>query len=350
MNLLRSDVTGVTTARVTGQGSRACPYCGERSADGHMCHKCLAKTKQAIVRIGQLWVHLEEAITRQDHFQPPNEVRAAALFGPLPFRLVPSEVAHDARQRLTKWVGVVQRDWHLQEPHNTIGAYCRLLLAYAPKMRTTAYAEAWADDMSLVRDEIAGAVDLPAERSRVTVGPCPDRTEDEEPCAGIIVAVYPSDLDESPHMDCTRPAQGVEVCGRSWPSATWTRLGSRIVARQHQIAEQKERRSSDQDAAATAYVEPAEWMGAQVFLTVRDASVVCGVPVSTLHRWIAAGELATRLVPAVVLGKRELRVVDPRHVARRQAKEVDEVYEQTPIDVRRARVLTPDAPAVLDSE
>ena len=327
------------TTSLTGHPIRVCPFCGEGSRDGHLCHKCTGNVRKAIVRVAQLWVSLEEAITRQDHLQPPNEVRAEVLFGPLPFRLVPSEVAKDARQRLSRWVGVVVATSSGSGPENSIGAYCRYLLDHTPMLRVRDDAEEWADDMTLCRDQIAGAVDLPAERSRVTVGPCPERTDDEEPCSGIVVAVYPSDMDESPHMDCTPPPPGedgkpIKVCARSWTPPQWAHLGARIAAKQQQVAMQKARVHSDGEVMR--YLEPPEWLGAKVFLTVADASVVCGVPLSTLHRWVKAGEVPAQMVPATVLGKREVQVVDPAKVAARQARAVEDVGVAT----RRARVLS----------
>lgn len=294
--------------------ARECPSCGEFSADSHLCHKCLRSTKRAIVRISQLWVSLEEAITRQDHFAPPSEVRASSLFGPLPFRPVPSEVARDARERLVKWVAIASVGH--ATPNNTIGAYCRFLLSRADKMRTAVYAESWADDMALTRDEIAGAIDLPAERSRVNVGPCPEHTDDGEPCAGRIVAIYPSDLDESPHMDCTIPAAGVKVCGRSWPASQWAHLGDRIQARQQQIDAQKSRVKPDE--TVTEYSEVPEWTGGRTFISISDASMIYGVPRKTLEGWISRGKLRSYPVAGLPVvgrpGRPVLAVVDPREV------------------------------------
>lgn len=270
--------------------ARECPLCGEFSRDGHLCHKCLRNAKKAIVRIAQLWVSLEEAITRQDHFAAPSEIRSGTLFGPLPFRPVPSEVAHDGRRTLARWVGVVVSTWGAPRPVATIGAQCRLLDAYAPKLRTSPHAEQWADDMSRLRDAIAGAVDLPAVRSRVNVGPCPERTEDNEPCAGLIVAVYPSDIDDGPHMDCTPPPSGVRVCGKSWPASQWSHLGDRIVARKAQIDGQRAR-LVDPHHEPAEYSQAPEWIGPRHFITVADASLVYGIPRTTLDRWVKSGKV-----------------------------------------------------------
>ena len=314
--------------------SRECPFCGKASRDGHLCHKCTRETREALARIAELWPVLQETITRQDVLTPPSEVHADMIHGPLPYKAPAAEVADRARARLVTWVRLAMADHGAPCPPDVVPAFCSLLIAYASALRLRDDAEDWADEVVSMRDEIAGAVDLPAERSRVQTGPCPERTSDHEPCPGVVVAIYPRDL--PPHADCTPPAPGLTVCGRSWPAESWGSLGGRIVARQRQIEVQKSRGKTDD--AAMAYIEPPEWMGAKVYLTVPDAAVVCGVPSSTLYRWVSAGEIDTFSVSASAAGRRDVLVVDPEHVAKRRARAID-ALEGVDLLTRRLRLL-----------
>ena len=315
--------------------ARECPYCGQRSEDGHLCHKCTRATKKALRRIADLWPILQETITRRDRLTPAAEIRAETIYGPIPFKAQASEVASKVRARLVPWVKICVEDYGAEFPPDRVGSFCGLLSAYSGRLRTHAESEAWADEVASSRDEIAGAVDLPADRAKVPTGPCPEHTADDEPCAGVIFAIYPAVEELSPHMDCVSPTPGVVVCGKSWPAKDWAHLGSRILARQAQIAEQKSR-GRQPDQAAAQYIEPAEWMGARVFLSVADASVVYGIPLRKLYRWLAAGRIRTYEVPAAVLSKARVRVVLPEDV--RWVK-VEEEVREADVATRRANLL-----------
>lgn len=316
-------------------GTRECPYCGTTSRDGHLCHKCTRTTKRNLARIAELWPVLQETITRQDVLTPPSEVHADTVHAPLPYKAAAADVADRVRHRLVSWVRLAMDEHGAPCPPDLVPAMCHLLTAYAAQLRVRADAEEWADEIAASRDEIAGAVDLPAERAKVTAGPCPEHTDDDEPCPGVVIAIYPRDL--PPRADCTATTPGTAVCGRTWPAKDWAHLGSRIAARRRQV-DQQLARGKDPDAVTMAYLEPPAWMGARVYLTVPDAAVVCGVPVSTLYRWVAAGEVDTMLVPSTTSGGREVQVVDPAKVSRRHARAIEDL-EGIDVETRRERVL-----------
>lgn len=313
---------------------QTCPYCGERSGDGHLCHECTRATKRALRRIAKLWPTLQETITRQDKFGSPSEVRSDAIYGPVPFSERASATADDVRAKLVGWVKVCMEDYQAPCPADRVPAMCRMLVDYAPRLRTSPAAEEWADEIAEARDSVARAVDLPSDRAKVPTGPCPERTSDGEPCSGVVVAVYPKDDDERPRMDCTPPAPGVQVCAGSWTPEGWANVGERIMARKRQIDEQKRR--GRPEAEVMSYLEPPKLLGVKVMLTIADAVVVCGVPRSTLYRWLSSGRVEQRKVIDPV--GRPVMVVDPADVTRAWAESID-ALEGVDIPTRRARVL-----------
>lgn len=123
---------------------------------------------------------------------------------------------------LVDWVRVCVEDFGAPWPKDRIGSMCRLLVAYAGRLRTSAVAVGWMLDLIEAQGAIARAIDLTDRRA--VAGPCPERTDDSEPCPGMIFAVYPVDENARPRMECTPMARGDSVCGRTWPSEDWRQL------------------------------------------------------------------------------------------------------------------------------
>lgn len=295
---------------------RQCPYCGERSNDGMLCHRCVKATKRALARIIELWPTLQETITRRDRIGEPSEIRAQSIYGPLPYREPASNVANRVRADLVGWVRICADDYGADLPRDTVPAMCRLLIDRARQLRTSNAAAGWASDMVIARDSILRAVDLTDRRA--PAGPCPEVTADNEPCPGVIVTTYPVDETVPPRMDCTKPTPDAAVCSRSWPSKEWRALGPRILARQAQIDGQKSR-GRKVEAESAVYDTPAPWLGGKVLLSVGDASVIYGVERSKLEWWLRTGKLTRHpIVTAEASGGRPTTVaVDPVEVAAR---------------------------------
>lgn len=275
--------------------TRPCPSCGEHTRDGHLCWRCTRHTKRALLRIAELWPTLQETITRQDRTGTTSEIHAQTIHGPLPFAPVASDVAARVRTDLTHWTHICIDTYQAATPPDRIPSMCRFLVAYAADLRRHEHAGTWADQVTWARDSILWAVDLTDRRT--PAGPCPESTEDGEPCPGVIVAIYPVDENVSPRMDCTRPhglPDGAKVCGRSWPSQDFRHLGGRILARQQQIDEQIARgrpRTDSDDTAATVYTPPQPWSGGKLLLSIADAAIIYGVPRSRIEWWIRNGDL-----------------------------------------------------------
>ena len=77
-------------------------------------------------------------------------------------------------------------------------------------------------------------IDLPANRSTIPVGPCPNLWPTDtgtENCPGLIDAHFPLEDSAPCHMECS-------ACGESWPSWQWNRVGLRILGRAAQLERQ----------------------------------------------------------------------------------------------------------------
>lgn len=296
---------------------RQCPYCGERSNDGMLCHRCTKATRRALGRVIELWPTLQETVTRRDRIGEASEIRSQSIHGPLPFREAASNVASRVRSDLVGWVRICAEDYGAELPRDSVPAMCRLLIENAKRLRTSEAAAEWAGDIVTARDSILWAVDLMDRRA--PAGPCPELTADNEPCPGVIVATYPIDETLPPRMDCTKPTPDATVCSRSWPSKEWRQLGPRILARQAQIDGQVSRGRKVEPPPA-AYDQPPAWLGAKVLVSVGDASVIYGVPMETIKTWIKRGKLAKHSIATAAIsgqGRPATVAVDPVEVAAR---------------------------------
>lgn len=71
-------------------------------------------------------------------------------------------------------------------------------------------------------------IDLPANRARFEVGPCPEQVE-QGACDGTVWAYIATRSDDMSMLRCW-------TCGARWNTTQWLRVGRRILARAHQLA------------------------------------------------------------------------------------------------------------------
>ncbi len=296
--------------------TRSCPKCKGQSRDGFLCYSCVRATKKALDRIADLWPALQETITRRDRTQPASEVRAQTIYGPLPFRDAPSRVAAEVRNDLVGWVRISIDELGADVPRDTIPGLCRALSSSAHQLRKHEAAAEWAESIAGDMARIVRAVDLTDRRA--PAGPCPERTEDGEPCGGVIVAVYPVDERVSPWMECTKSDPGTDICGGVWDATEWRSLGPRILARKAQIDGQKARPKAD-----LSLIEwPAEVPAEVTPISIADAAVIYGVPPGTIRGWLHDKRLTKYPMAAGLStpGRPVTVGVDPEQVARLAAE------------------------------
>lgn len=297
--------------------TKTCPRCRKHSADGHLCHACTKAAKAAVKLIAELWPHVEEAITRRDHLEPSGEIRAKMIFGPLPYRPEVQTIADEVRNDLVGWARICIEELGCRAPADTIGGVCGLLAAESRRLRKHEAASEWAGAMLADLHQISKAIDL-ADR-RLLAGPCPEHTEDGEPCAGVVYALYPVDDRERPSAQCTKPPKVKAVCGKVWMPEEFGMLGRRIIIRQAQIDGQKERAATDEQVA-DFIIEPPDGV---VVISVADAATIYGIPQSTIYRWAdgPGHQLARyRLVSEITTGRPASVGVDSEQVARLAAQ------------------------------
>lgn len=70
-------------------------------------------------------------------------------------------------------------------------------------------------------------IDLPANRARFEVGPCPEQAE-EGACDGTVWAYIATRSDDMSMLRCW-------TCGARWNTTQWLRVGRRILARARQL-------------------------------------------------------------------------------------------------------------------
>jgi len=83
--------------------------------------------------------------------------------------------------------------------------------------------------------DVVALIDLPADRARIHVGPCPNvwpAGDTVELCPGQVHAHFPLEDSEPCYMVC-------DACSERWPSWQWNRTGSRILARVEQLEQQE---------------------------------------------------------------------------------------------------------------
>lgn len=92
-------------------------------------------------------------------------------------------------------------------------------------------------DLPKMADEIGDAytqgekaIDTPANRTVIPVGPCPEQMVDGEPCAGNVNAFIPAD-DRPARMNCDTTNE------HWWASMQWLRAGKRILDLKNERAE-----------------------------------------------------------------------------------------------------------------
>ena len=300
------------TTSPRSRSARPCPKCHERSRDGLLCPAC---TKAAAAKLRELahdWRHLEEAIARQTVMGSRSEIRAQATGGPLPWNDNPSRVARTIRSTLWRRVRDALQAHPADLPDHP-AAWCQWLAGLMPDLRREPDAHRLAEDVEACHRDLLRAIDYPDDRARVLTGrPCPERTIDGEPCTGRLVAVFPTDRAETPHIDC--PLELDSGCGRTWAPQAWDGLVKAVAAREAQIEAQKARvRKADDDVTLGRYMAPATWLGRRTFITVADASLVYGIPTSTLYRWIGTGRIVDHASPVLV--GREVVLLDPHQVS-----------------------------------
>jgi hypothetical protein len=236
-----------------------CQACDATAPDGvSICGRCEADTRDRLARQETWRRELLTVLARMTRTEAANDGgRAASLtlaWAQMGDRFLDTIDGKELKQILASLPPA-------QRAANTLRAQRELLLKWCRAVLTPRCADgepvhymAWLlrENLHIIRrhdtagdytnrlrnleTRIIQTIDLPTERTRVDVGPCPNLWPTEaghtEPCPGQITAHFPRDVTAPAYMRCS-------ACRQEWPSREWDTASVLIRARQEQIERQK---------------------------------------------------------------------------------------------------------------
>jgi hypothetical protein len=227
--------------------------CGEPAQTGcELCRACERKLKHNLADMEAHRRELLTALTRMVRMTAPNdggrstpnlawssmgdrylesisEAEVARILATLPPAVKPAQELHAQKSLLVSWArSFMQDNDRLPMPADTVASLSAHLASWLPYIRKH---EAAGEFVAEVREQVRRiftVIDTPANRTRITVGPCPETlAEDghgEQECPGQVVAIIPADEDIRPTMTCG-------YCKTEWAPEQWHRAGQRILKR-----------------------------------------------------------------------------------------------------------------------
>lgn len=226
--------------------------CGEPAQTGcSICRSCERKLKHNLADMESHRRELLVALARQVRMTAPNdggrstmglewasmgdrfladlsEKEVQRILASLPPGRKAADALHAQKALLVAWVRMfIEENANLPMPADTVASLSAHLASWLPIARKH---EAAGEFVAEVRDlvqRIFVVIDTPKNRTKITVGPCPETLvegTEEEPCPGQVVAVVPADEEIRPTMSCG-------YCHAEWPPEQWHRAGQRILKR-----------------------------------------------------------------------------------------------------------------------
>jgi hypothetical protein len=126
----------------------------------------------------------------------------------------------------------------LRDPDPSVAVMGGYLTANLSVLRRKTEAGQMLRDLRALDADVFTLIDLPAHRSRMHVGPCPNTwavDNDEthlEHCPGQVDAYVPADETAPAYMRC-------DACGAEWPARYWPDVGASIIARAEELEQQR---------------------------------------------------------------------------------------------------------------
>lgn len=191
-----------------------------------LCNHCCERMVRDIREAGA--GHLQLAAALSPAKSPTEKVSGRGEL-PLPIRLIVVEVRAQILHDLRWWCNWTARERSLAtkpNPDNPIGM--------ASWLTTHADWLARQPDVLALREVMAGhrrtaraLRDIPADRTKFPVGPCPELVDGDDDgkawCSGVVYAHIPVELDKPASLRC-------KSCGTTWERG-WARVGARILRR-----------------------------------------------------------------------------------------------------------------------
>jgi hypothetical protein len=235
-----------------------CQSCGAAVLDTVICARCESDTRVRLAAQENYRRELLTVLARQTRTQAANDGGRAAnltlawaqmgdrfldtidgkelktILAGLPPAQRAANTLRAQRDLLHEWCRTLfPRYWPGEAPASHLA---RLLLLNMHIIRKHETAGDYANRLRALETRIIQTIDLPTERTRVDVGPCPNTWPNEqghtEPCPGQITAHFPRDLDQPAMMRCT-------ACKAEFDTTQWTRVGILIQRRKEDLERQR---------------------------------------------------------------------------------------------------------------
>jgi hypothetical protein len=237
-----------------------CQACDSEVRDTYICPRCESDTRARLQRQGFYYRQLLTVLTRMTRTEALNDGgRAASLtlawaqmgdrfldsiegaelariLASLPPARRAANAMHSQRSLLVSWCRLLHEDAGITLPADLIATMGHHLANNLHILRKHEAAGELVHEIRALETRIVQVIDLPTERTRIKVGPCPntypDGDGDDTHCIGEIEAVVPVDVTASAYMKCG-------TCRAEWPSREWYITGPAIQARKAQLDRQK---------------------------------------------------------------------------------------------------------------
>lgn len=206
---------------------RTCVRCHERpAADGiEWCRGCLHRIERDLGDLPALAEDLEQTMARVSGARLGRRRGGETA---LPYAERAADALHQMRSYLAGWCRLLDDELGRPLPADTIVGMAAHLQRWLGDLARHPAAAEFADELMDVYGRATVAIDLPRDRTRVTVGPCPETCDDGTRCPGEVVARFPRDDAERPSMRCG-------ACGAEWWAEQWSGVGERILRRMGRV-------------------------------------------------------------------------------------------------------------------
>lgn len=202
-----------------------CAYCGDQIADGLADVAGMRPSQQPgkpHLMLETLTAELDTTTSRQDRVVVSHGRGGETG---LPWKDTATGATGELDYYVRYWADRVNRD--AEQLPAAVPALARWLWCRVDWLRAHDAARAAHREITTAVARATRAIDLPANRARFEVGPCPE-IEDHGYCDGIVWAYIATRPEDESALRCW-------TCGARWNTTQWLRVGRRILARARQL-------------------------------------------------------------------------------------------------------------------
>lgn len=259
----------MSTRRHRDRSPKPCPACAGKTRDGLLCRTCTDHTLRRLQDLPDLWVQLEQQITRRTRIRTGGQPHTPAPAAPaarqavglnlgqpgsrIPFDPHAGQIARniltgvevtgeDGRPLVVKglraWTRWTITQLHATPPKAGVTDMCEHLANHLLAIRRTDQAAGFAGDVWDWIDAITSAIDLPMRDSHIKVGPCVTQVESQW-CPGTLFGILPQERDSTRPDRTPATFARCDTCGTEWPSSEFSQLPRRMLARRAEEARRR---------------------------------------------------------------------------------------------------------------